>query len=110
MTNMDDSKYIFDEEKAVEFIRRVLPENVNMKFSDDEILSVIDIIWDYYEKKGFLSLNLDETEEEQLDPDDLTAYVKKTIKNDEELFMDPKDIELIVKAELDYEESLESYI
>ena len=107
---MDDSKYIFDEEKAVTFIRRELPENVETKFSDDEILTVIDIIWDYYENKGLLSLNIEETEDEQLDPDDLIAYVKKTVKEDEDLFMDPKDIELIVKAEVDYEASLEDYI
>ena len=107
---MEENKYLFDEDKAVEFIRRELPENISIKFSDDEILTVIDIIWDYYEKKGLLSLNIEETEEEQLDPDDLTVYVKKTIKENEELFMDPKDIDLIVKAELDYEESLEDYV
>ena len=73
-------------------------------------MCIIDIIWDYYEKKGFLSLNLDETEEEVLDIDDLTKYVKKEVKNDKELIMDPKDTELIVKAELNYEESLEDYI
>lgn len=107
---MDDSRYVFDEEKAVEFIRRVIPENVNMKFSDDEILLIIDIIWEYYEKHGLLSLNIEESEEEQLDPDELTLYVKKTVKQDDDLMMDPKDIELIVKAELEYEESLEDYV
>ena len=107
---MDDSRYIFDEDKAVEFIRRELPENINIKFSDDELLLIIDIIWNYYEDKGLLSLNLEETDEEQMDPDELIAFVKKTVKEDDELMMDPKDIELVVKAELDYEASLEDYI
>lgn len=73
-------------------------------------MSIVDIIWDYYEDNGYLSLNSIETEEEQLDVDDLVKYVKKEVKNDQELIMDSKDVELIVKAELDYEESLEDFI
>lgn len=107
---MDDQQYKFDEDDAVKFIREELPQEVSQKYDDDEILCIIDIIWDYYEKKGLLSLNLEETEEEVLDVDDLTKFVKKEIKNDQDLLMDPKDVELIVKAELDYEESLEDFI
>lgn len=107
---MEDQQYKFDEDNAVKFIRKELPQEVSEKYSDDELLCIIDIIWDYYEKKGFLSLDMDESDEEFLDADDLTKYVKKEVKNDNELMMDPKDVERIVKAELDYEESLESFI
>ncbi|MBD5264016.1 MAG: hypothetical protein HDS48_00610 [Bacteroides sp.] len=107
---MDDQQYKFDEDEAVKFIRASIPEDISDKYDDDDILCIIDIIWDYYEKKGFLSLNLDETDEEVLDTDDLTKYVKKEVKNDKDLLMDPKDIELIVKAELNYEESLEDFV
>lgn len=107
---MDDQQFKFDEDDAVRFIRQAIPQEVSEKYSDDEILCIIDIIWDYYEKKGFLSLNLPETDEEVLDVDDLTKDVKKEVKNDEDLMMDPKDVELIVKAELDYEESLEDFV
>lgn len=107
---MDDQQFKFDEDDAVKFIRAAIPQEVSEKYDDDEILCIIDIIWDYYEKKGFLSLNLQETDEEVLDVDDLTKYVKKEVKNDQELIMDPKDVELIVKAELDYEESLEDFV
>lgn len=107
---MDDQQFKFDEDNALKFIRNDIPLEVSQKYSDDEILYVIDTIWDYYEQKGFLSLNLDETEDEVMDVDDLTKYVKKEVRNDQELLMDPKDVELIVKAELNYEESLESFI
>ena len=99
--------YVFDEDKALEFIRKYIGEKISQKYSDDEILGIIDLIWDYYENKGFLSLELDETEEEMLDADDLISYVKKELANDEEFVMDPSDIGVIVKAELEYEESLE---
>lgn len=107
---MEDNQYSFDEEKAVLFIRSQLPKDVNDKYDDDDILCIIDIIWNYYEDNGLLSLCVDEVEEEQLDPDDLVNYVKKEVKNDDELNMSSKDVELIVKAELDYEESLEDFI
>ena len=99
--------YIFDEDKAVEFIRNSVGQKISDKYSDDEILFIIDTIWDYYENHGFLSLDLDEIDEEILDSDDLINYVKKEIANDEDLIMDPADIGVIVKAELEYEESLE---
>lgn len=99
--------YVFDEDKALEFIRNSIGAKISEKYSDDEILFIIDTIWDYYENHGFLSLDMDETEEEILDSDDLTNYVKKEVANEEELMMDPSDIALIVKAELEYEESLE---
>lgn len=99
--------YVFDEDKAIEFIRQYVGEKISSKYSDDELLYIIDTIWDYYERNGFLSLELNETDEEILDPDALTAYVKKEVANDKELIMDPADISQIVKAELEYEESLE---
>lgn len=104
---MEDNNYVFDEEKAIAFIRKAVGEKISEKYSDDELLFIIDTIWDYYENNGFLSLDMDETDEEILDSDDLINYVKKEVANDEELMMDPSDISSIVKAELEYEESLE---
>lgn len=105
-----EDQYKFDEDEAIKFIGASLPQDINEKYDDDDILCIVDIIWDYYERNGFLSLNIDETEDEVLDVDDLVKYVKKEVKNDDELIMDSKDVELIVKAELNYEESLEDFV
>lgn len=106
----DYENNVFDEDKAIAFIRNYIGDNVSKNYSDDEILYIIDTIWDYYEKNGYLSLSSDITEEELLDPENLIAYVKKEISNDHEIIMDPKDIEKIVKGELEYEESLEDFV
>lgn len=103
-------EYKFDEDKAIDFIRAFVGKEVSEKYDDDEILYVIDIIWDWYEKKGYLSLNENVTEEELLNVDQLVDYVKKEIANDREIMMDPADIPLIVKGELEYEESLEDFV
>lgn len=97
----------YDEDKAVEFIRKMLPAEVSAKYDDDEILYVNDIIWDWYEKNGYLSINADVTDEEELNVEALIKYVSKEIAKDKQLMMDPQDIGLIVKAELEYEESIE---
>lgn len=104
---MSDDMLKFDEDDAVKFIRGTLPEEVSAKYDDDEILYVIDIIWDWYEKNGYLELNADVTEDESADVEKLTAYVRKEVKADKELMMDPADIDLIVRGELQYEESIE---
>ncbi len=98
---------MFDEDKAVEFIRKMLPQDVSTKYSDDEILYVIDVIWDWYERNGYLKIDANVTDDEELDVPKLTAYVRKEIAKDKEMMMDPADIDLVVKAELEYEESIE---
>ena len=58
---------LYDEDNAIAFIRKTLPENVNARYDDDEILYVIDIIWEWYEKNGYLDLNSEVTEERDHD-------------------------------------------
>lgn len=105
-----NTDYVFDEDKAIEFIRNFVGEKVSSQYSDDEILYIIDTIWDYYERNGYLSLSAEITDEEILDEDKLIAYVKKELANDKEIIMDSADVAKIVKAELEYEESLEDFV
>lgn len=97
----------YDEDDAIKFIRATLPADVSERYDDDEILYVIDIIWDWYERNGYLKIDAGVTDEEELDVAKLTAYVAKEIKKDGEVVMDPADIDMIVKGELEYEESIE---
>ncbi len=105
---MSDDIMKFDEDDAVNFIRETLPKSVSEKYSDDEILYVIDTIWDWYEKNGYLSLDTEVTDDGLLDEEQLVAYVRKEIRNDKEIMMDPDDVGLIVKGELQYEESIDN--
>lgn len=99
----------FDEDQAVKFIRATLPEERSKQISDDQILYVIDCIWDWYEKNGYLDINADITDEEELDVDKLTAYVVKELRRAKELSASPEDVEAIVNGELQYEESIENF-
>lgn len=102
---MDNFEY--DEDLAIDYIRKYVGDKISDQYSDDEILYVIDIMWDYYERKGFTKLNANLTDNEALDEADLVNYVKKELANDREILMDPGDVGEIIKGELAYEESLE---
>jgi hypothetical protein len=99
----------FDEEEAIKFIRATLTPEKNSEIPDDEILYIIDTIWDWYEKNGYLEISADITDEEELNVDALTAYVQKELRRAGELSVTPADVEAIVKAELQYEESIEEF-
>lgn len=99
---------LYDEDKAVDFIKQELANNeaVKVKYDSDDILEVIDIIWDYYEDNGMLDLDIadDDTEDENIDEANLIDHVIKMIKKDKGSKIDAADIPFIVKAELKYEQ------
>lgn len=97
----------FDENDALAYIRTMLPDRVSEKYSDDDILYVVDYIWDFYDSHGLTSLeNIDSDDDDLCDADEVIAGVKKLVADDQNLNIEPKDIELIVKGELKYEDSL----
>lgn len=97
----------FDENAAIAFIRERLPQE-SKSVDDDEILNVIDMIWDYYDENGFLDLDLSDDGDDELDTADLIAYAQKLNAKDRNSPFNTADIEAIVKAELEYEDSLDA--
>ena len=105
---------VFDEDKAVGFIRNQLAEKgVETKYTSDDILEVIDIIWDYYEDNGFLDLDMSEDAaagtEDNVDKEKLIAHVEKMIKKDRGTRIALDDIPAIVEAELAYEAQCDDF-
>lgn len=92
---------LYDEKEAVRFIRSRCDAAV---LTDEDILNIIDMIFDYYDENGGLDLDFDD--EDVPDDDDaakITEYISGNLA-DERLTHDL--IGDIVKAELDYEDSL----
>jgi hypothetical protein len=95
----------FDEVKAIEFIRANAAGVDAKKYDDDQLLNVIDIIWDYYEDNGFLDITLDDDDEE-VDVKQLVKHVSKMLSRDKGATIAREDVEPIVLAEIEYENSL----
>ena len=75
----------FDEQKAVEHINRRLTEAGRTAYPEDEVLNVVDMIWDFYEEHGLLDVDA---------ADDKSAVI------------DAADVPLMVRAEVEYEDSV----
>ena len=95
----------FDENEAIKTMRASLPEGKTQGYSDDDLLNLVDIIWDYYEINGLLEIDLDEDETE-VSVTDIVDYASRVIRKDKGANIAPEDIPLLVEAELDYENSL----
>lgn len=99
----------YDEDEAIKFIKNFLPQDIKKKYEDDDILMVIDIIFDYYEEKGFLDVDSNEDDEENLSVPDLVSYVKNQLRKDVDNVVEMDDVMNIVLGELEYEGTLGMY-
>lgn len=94
----------FDETEAIKYI--LDNAETSRKYDDDQILNVIDIIWDYYEDNGFLDISLYDDDSE-VDSEALIKHVAKMLRKDKGSCIAEEDVAPIVLAELAYESTLD---
>ena len=68
----------FDEQDAIEYIRAMIPRDIAIRIDDDDILFVIDHVWNWYEQHGFLDISLDDTDDSEVDPDAIINMSKSS--------------------------------
>ena len=95
----------YDEDDAIEFIQSCMPENSKEQLSEDDIVYLIDLIYEYYEEKGYL--NDDAEEEIELDEEDLVNFVFKQAESADIEDLTIEMVEVVIDGELSYCESLE---
>ncbi len=96
----------YDTNAAIKMMREAIPASASDRYDDDQLLNLIDIIWDYYEINGLLDIDIDDSDE----PDDvvpeLIDYATRMIKKDKGAIIAPEHIEPLVRAEISYEDML----
>lgn len=104
---MSDKDLIqYDEEDAVKFIQNYLPQDIKGKYTNDEITYIIDIVYEFYEEKGFMDDDTDEDSVVNIDEDEIVAYVLKNTKKDKINNFSSEDISFIIQGELAYCDSI----
>lgn len=98
----------FDEKEAINAMRVVLSDESSVLYDDDELLNVIDIIWDWYDDQGLLDIDT-EADDEDINTDALIKHVSKMLAKDSDSPIRREDVEPLVMAELRYEQSLEEF-
>lgn len=91
----------FDEVQAVKYIKSRLGKEKAERYDDDDILLVIDAMYDYYEDHE----DGDESDDEYFNG--MLAYVKNAMRKDKDNVVEIEDIPTIVNAEIEYELTLE---
>ena len=104
-----DDLLIYDEDDSVKFIQNFLPQDMKGKFSNDDINYIVDLIYDFYESKGFLNEDPDKDGDVEIDEDELISYVIKNAKQDGVGKFEPEEISFIVQGELEYCESINMF-
>lgn len=104
---MSDEKDLiqYDEDDAVKFIQNYLPQEMKGKYTNDEINYVIDIVYEYYDEKGFMSDGVDE-ELVDIDEEEIVGYVLKNTKKEKINNFSSEDVAFIIQGELAYCDSL----
>lgn len=106
----ENNDLIYDEDDSVKFIRNYLPQELKNRFSDDDINYIVDLVYDYYESKGFLNEDMPEDEEDiEIDEDELVEYVIKNAQKDGVGKYTPEEITFVVQGELDYCDSINMF-
>ncbi len=96
----------YDEDDAVKFIQNYIPQEIKGKFTNDEITYIIDIVYEYYDEKGFMN---DDTEEDSIvdiDEEEIVSYVLKNTKKDKINNFSADEIAFIIQGELAYCDSI----
>ena len=93
----------FDEMKAVESMRAALGSD---KYDDDQLLNVLDMIWDFYEQNGLLDPDIDDDYDEEAVFEEIVEYVKRMVAKDMASTVVADDIPALVAGEIAYEDSL----
>lgn len=103
MATMDEELLMDEEENRRElaFIREQVPTDVKERYSDAQILWMMDTIVDYYFSSGIL-----ESAEEEVDIDleKVADYVCQQAKKEKQGVFDPQEVFFIVQADLDFQE------
>ena len=100
-----NEELFYDDEDAVKYIRKNLEPELSKNISEDDIYYVVDLIYDFYESKGFMSEE-DENAEITIADDEIIDYAVSMAKKDTLCKLTQEQFEAIIEGELSYCESI----
>ena len=102
--SQDDLDFLYDEDEAVAHIRKCISLDLKEKVSNDDIIYVVDLLYDYYEDSGLIESG---SEEVDIDEDDVVGFIVEMMAKDKEAPKLTRDeIVEMVRGEFDYSESI----
>lgn len=106
MKTEEDDLLIYDDDEAVKFILKLIPDELKERVNEDVVNYILDVLYDYYDEKGLISE--DSTEEASIDEEDMLKYAVKAAKKDG-INLNEDEIQLILDGEYEYGKSMGIY-
>lgn len=106
MASIDDELRMDDDENAreIEFIRKQIPSELKDKFSDSDLLTMLETIVDYYCESGLLDAQPDKDGYIDIDMEAVADHVCRIAKEEHGLELNPSDVFFVVEADMDFQE------
>lgn len=103
MATLEEELRMDEEEgrREIAFIRSQLSSELKEKFTEDELMFMIDAICTYFYTSGVLESN---DEEVDIDLETVADFVCNEAKEEGEGPFDPQDVFFVVQADLDFQE------
>jgi len=92
----------YSEENSLKYIRNALPQELKERFSDDDILYLLDLMDEFYENKT--EKRADESEDD--DDNELIEFIITNAKEDSVGDYTPDEIMFVLNGELEYCEAI----
>ena len=97
----------FDENDAIKFIREYVPATIKNKYSDNDILLLMDTMYDFYDEDDDDEIYEEESVDNEAFVNRIVNYVKKAIRKDPDNNIDMDDVKPLVLGEIAYESTLD---
>ncbi len=97
----------FDDDEAIAFILKYIPQELKAKVTEDDIAYILDVIYDFYEANGLIEEN--STEEASIDEEDMLLFVIKAIKKDKVVNLSEEEVQSLLEGEFEYGKSIGIY-
>lgn len=107
MSTNNDDLLVFDEDEAVKFILKNLPEEFKGKIKDTDVEYVLDVMVDYYEKNDFMVE--DSVEEANIDEEAMFEFIYKMIVKEKIVDLTGEGLQAILDGEFEYGKSIGIY-
>lgn len=103
---IENTEFEYDDDACIAFIRKQAAGNKTVgTLSDDDLMYIIDLVYDFMESRGLM--DEDDEEDFEVDLEELYQYVTKNIKRDGFDFnLSEEDFILIYDAEAEYTDTL----
>ncbi|MDR0537602.1 MAG: hypothetical protein LBH04_06125 [Tannerellaceae bacterium] len=97
----EKNETMYDEDDSVKFIQNYLPQKLKNRFTDDDIIYILDLVDDFYEANDIDPMEEDEVEEEKM-----IAHIIVNAKKDGVGEFTPEEIAWVLNGEVAYCETI----